>query len=105
MPQPIDMQSELGRMMAAERIQDAAARAAILAQQRAQLDAEQQRAARERVVAETHETESEGVNQDGRGDQSARDRRRSRKDAQASETQARRPVASSGEDHTLDVSV
>ena len=104
MPQPIDMQSELGRTMAAERIQDATVRAALLAQQRAQIEAEQQRAAREHVVAETHETESEGVDEDGKGDQPARDAHR-RKAKNATATQVPRPTRPAGEDHTLDVSV
>jgi hypothetical protein len=104
MPQPIDMQSELGRTMAAERIQDAAARAALLAQQRAQIDAEQQRAAREQVVAETHETENEGVNEEGKGKQREREQRPSRRLHERT-GHAPRPSASSGEDHTLDVTV
>ncbi len=103
MPQPIDMQTELGRTLAAERMQDAAARAALLAQQRAQIDAEQQRAAREHVVAETKQTESEGVNQDGRGQGQARERRR-RRDAEEAPATAR-PLPRSGEDHALDVTI
>lgn len=102
MPQPIDMQTELGRTLAAERMQDAAARAALLAQQRAQIDAERQRADHEHVVAETKQTESEGVNRDGRGQGHARERQR-RRGAEEAPAPSRRPI--SGEDHALDVTV
>ena len=103
MPQPIDMQSELGRTMAAERIQDAAIRAALLAQQRAQIDAERQRAAREHEVAQTHETESEGVDQDGQGNQPPP--RRGRNVARPAEQQEPRTARDSGDEHALDVKV
>jgi len=103
MPQPIDMQSELGRTMAAERIQDAAARAALLAQQRSQIDAEHQRAAQEHVVAETHETENEGVDEDGKGHGTPEHERRK---ARAAAEQAKpRTSRAPGEDHTFDVSI
>ncbi len=104
MPQPIDMQSELGRTLAAERIQDAAVRATLLAQQRAQVDAERQRAAREHEVAQTHETESEGVDQDGRGKQPPPRRGRSATTKPA-QPDAPRTARDSGEGHTLDVTV
>jgi hypothetical protein len=104
MPQPIDMQSELGRTMAAERVQDAAARAAVLAQQRSQIDEERRIALRERQVAETPETESEGVSQDGRGKQLPPRRQAGRSSIPAG-AGTPRPLHASGEDHALDVTV
>jgi hypothetical protein len=103
MPQPIDMQSELGRTMAAERIQDAAVRAALLAQQRAQVEAARERAVREHEVAQAHETESEGVDQDGRGKQPPP--RKSPTAAKPAQEAVPRTARDSGEDHTLDVTV
>jgi hypothetical protein len=103
MPQPIDMQSELGRTLAAERMLDAAARAALLAQQRAQVDAERQRAALEHEVSQTHEPESEGVDSQGRrqGDTG----RRTRGEEKGQPEEPARPSRAAGEDHALDVSV
>ena len=100
MPQPIDMQSEMARTLAAERIQDAATRAVLLAQQRAQIDAERQRVAREREVEKSHQTDSEGVNRDGRG---GRRREASTHRARAKEEAPRQNAA--GEDHALDVRI
>lgn len=54
MPQPIDPFTELGRVLAAERIQQIADRASLAAQQRAQADQE-----RELVKAEQQVRESE----------------------------------------------
>jgi hypothetical protein len=104
MPQPIDMQSELGRTLAVERIQDAAARAAILAQQRAQIDEERRIALRERQVSQTPETESDGVNRDGRGRRPA-PRRQPAAPAQPADAGAMGSDRSPGEDHAFDVKV
>lgn len=101
MPQPIDMQSELARTLAAERIQDAAVRAAQLAQQRGQIDAEAQRIASERQVTQSKEIESEGVSRDGRGRRMP-DRSGKQDEGKEESGTPRRP-RNDGEEHALDV--
>jgi hypothetical protein len=61
MPQPVDLQTELARTHAADRIQDIAGRASLAAQQRADVAAEEKRLKIETQVNETPETETEHV--------------------------------------------
>ena len=109
MPQPIDMQTELGRSMMAERIQDAATRGALAAHQRDQLKEKQDQALRETQVSETPETQSEHVDQDGRRKNPFVKRRSRRKDRKGSSGQsgksAPNPHAAADDDHQLDVSI
>ena len=109
MPQPIDMQTELGRSMMAERIQDAATRGALAAHQRDQLKEKQDQALRETQVSETPETQSEHVDQDGRRKNPFVKRRSRRKDRKGSSGQsgksASNPHAADADDHQLDGSI
>ena len=59
MPQPVDLQTEMGRLSAAERIQQIADRASLAAQQRTTDDMDAGRVAAEEQVQETLESESE----------------------------------------------
>jgi hypothetical protein len=54
MPQPIDLQTELGRLITAERVQQVADRASLAAQQRVAADVQQQRIATETQVQQLH---------------------------------------------------
>jgi hypothetical protein len=65
MPQPIDLQTGLGRIAAAERIQQIADRASLAAQHRTTVDLQQQRVAAETQVQQTH-AKSEEVEQEMR---------------------------------------
>jgi hypothetical protein len=99
MPQPIDMQTELGRAALVDRIQEAAARAAQLTAQRAQAEAAQ-RAVEESQVHDTKETEGSEVDADGKSG-SHPDRKKQRREEKPD---AERP-RSKGDDHAFDVSV
>ena len=110
MPQPIDMQTELGRSMMAERIQDAATRGALAAHQRDQLKEKQDQALRETQVSETPETQSEHVDQDGRRKNPFVKRRSRRKDQKGPSGPSARSTrtgraASVDDAHRLDVSI
>ena len=59
MPQPIDLQTELGRLMAVERVQQVADRVSLVAQQRVAADEQQQRVGLETQVQQTHEKSEE----------------------------------------------
>lgn len=82
MPQPIDMQSELGRMTMAERVQEAAGRAALAAQVRAASEADDDRQSAETQVAETRETESDNIRGDAKRKNPFARRRKKRGDGQ-----------------------
>lgn len=66
MPQPVDLQTEIARVTAAERIQQAADRASLAAQQRVTTAAEESRVAVETQVQETDETANEQLDENGR---------------------------------------
>ena len=66
MPQPVDLQTEIARVTAAERIQQAADRASLAAQQRAATEIEETRVAVETQVQETDETANERIDENGR---------------------------------------
>ncbi len=108
MPQPIDMQTELGRTMVAERIQDASARAALLAQQRAQVEEDKVRVAQQTQVGKAEQTDNREVGeQDEQGD--AHERGRRRRPAEQAAAEDAPPVARKaiepGEHHGFDVSI
>lgn len=104
MPQPIDMQTELGRATMAERIQNASARALAVAQQREQLEEENARRVRETQVNETTETQSEHVDGDGKRKNPYVGKRRAKKAGAGDEPEAKRKPPAQG-DHNFDVSV
>ena len=108
MTQPIDMQTELGRTMAAERIQDASARAALLAQQRAQVEEDKMRFAQQTQVGQAEQTGNREVRE--KEEREAQERARKRKPAaQASSEEAAsakpRKALEPGEQHGFDVSI
>ena len=110
MPQPVDMQTELGRSMMAERIQDAATRGALAAHQRDQVEEKKAQALRETQVEETPETQSEHVDEDGRRKNPFVKSRSRPKDPKGSSEQSARSTrnkraASTDGDHQLDVSI
>lgn len=104
MPQPIDMQTELGRLLVAERMQDAAAKASLAAMQRSQAEEEALRRVHEAQVNETPEAQSEHVDGDGRGKKDGKSRRGRRGSGTAGEKRPK-TANSSDEDHQLDVSI
>lgn len=53
MPQPVDLQTEMGRVTQAERVQQALDRASLAAQQRAALEVQEKRVQTETQVQET----------------------------------------------------
>ena len=107
MPQPIDMQTELGRTMAAERIQDASARAALLAQQRAQVEEDRVRVAQQTQVSQAEETDNREVRE--KEEREAQERGRKKKPATQASTEAApapaRKALEPGEQHGFDVSI
>ncbi|MBN2308115.1 MAG: hypothetical protein JXR94_04045 [Candidatus Hydrogenedentes bacterium] len=64
MPQPVDLQTEVARVTAAERIQQIADRASLAAQQRAAAEVEGERVENEQQVQQTPQTESRQVDAD-----------------------------------------
>lgn len=107
MPQPIDMQTELSRSLIAERIQDAAVRSSMIAQQRVQAEQKKTQALKETQVDETPEAQSEHIDEDGRRKNPYVSRRPKRKPkGNASVTsRAREHASSEDDDRNLDVSI
>ena len=109
MPQPIDMQTEMGRMAMAERIQDAASRATLAAAHRSMMEEDQERREQEAKVDETPETQSEHVDEDGRRKNPFAGRRGKRvadADQSEAETRSKRKTAPPPDgEHHFDVSV
>ena len=109
MPQPIDLQTELGRLTAVERVQFVTQRAATMAQQRmAALEREEQVRIETRV-AETPETDSGKVNPDERrrSDREGRGRRGEEEDRAARtlyDEHEHAKVLDDPEEHHLNVS-
>lgn len=108
MPQPIDMQTELARTLVAERIQDASARAALLAQQRAQGEEERVRAAQQAQVTESKQADNREVrDKEEHGEPRERGRRRNATPQAQEQTppEAPRKALEPGAEHGFDVSV
>lgn len=61
MPQPVDLQVELARVTAADRVQQVADRLSLAAQQRMAAEAEQDGINHETQVQQTEQSQSEGV--------------------------------------------
>lgn len=66
MPQPVDLQTEMARVAAAERIQQLTDRLSLAAQQRVADSAEQDRMRDETQVRQSHEPEHREIERDGR---------------------------------------
>ena len=112
MPQPIDPQSELGRVTAAERIQQIADRASLAAQSRIAAEAGEERANAETAVRQMNQ-KSEEVDEETRRKNPFTGRRRKKR--QGTVENAADPVVyaptdkrDAGDDpdgHTLDVTI
>ncbi len=109
MPQPIDMQTELARTLVAERIQDASARAALLAQQRAQVEEERVRATQQTQVSESKQADNREVrDKEEHGEPQERGRKRNSaapQPAPDAAPAAPRKALEPGAEHGFDVSV
>lgn len=106
MPQPVDLQTELARLNAADRLQQAADRASIAALQRAAQEDQQTRLQTETTVQQTQHAESEQV----RGDEKRKNPfvgRRRKRHSNANESES--PVATEHppdlDPHNFDVMV
>ena len=104
MPQPIDMQTELARMTAAQRIQEIADRASLVAQQRVTMDEQAQRVEAETQVQQTHPKGQE-VDEETRRRNPYRGRRHRPPRAEELAAKTVEPPAAPEELHRFDVSV
>ena len=111
MPQPVDLQTELGRVSAAERIQQIADRASLASLQRTAEEVAQNRVSQESQVQQTSQSESEQVEADAKRRNPFVRRRRRRGDADGEdasknhETDGVHGPTEDGEGKQLDVSV
>lgn len=108
MPQPIDPQSELGRVTAAERIQQIADRASLAAQSRIAAQADEERVDDETTVRQMNQ-KSEEVDEETRRKNPFAGRRRKKRHgtAEAAADQVMH-ASTEGDDqdgHTLDVTI
>jgi len=103
MPQPIDLQTELGRLIAADRLQQVADRASLAAQQRVADDVQQQRVGLETQVQQTH-AKSEEVEPEMRRKNPYMGRRRRKPEAETKLEEKPKPPADI-EPHQLDITV
>lgn len=103
MPQPIDFSTELARMTAVERIQQATDRLSLNAQTRSMDEVQEQRVASETQVTEA-QAQSEEVDVDLRRRNPYAGRKRKKKGAPPAESASDGPVAP-GEEHHLDISI
>lgn len=104
MPQPVDMQTEIGRAAAVERIQQIADRASLAAVQRGADDTQLDRVAEETQVRETQQ-KGERVDEEGRRKNPYRRRRKHRDILDDEDELARENEAAAGnsEIHRIDV--
>ena len=107
MPQPIDLQSELSRVTAAERVQQVTERASQLAQHRATVQQQQQLGESEAQVQKArHSDEEPGVDPEAREKDRERRRRKAATppSARTFYTAEERPeVVEAPEEHRLDL--
>ena len=66
MPQPVDLQTELARTTAVERIQQVADRLSLAGQQRSEIEAQRERLEHEQQVQQPPESDNRPIDQDGR---------------------------------------
>jgi hypothetical protein len=109
MPQPIDIQTELARSTAAQRVQEIADRASLAAQQRQTQHALQQQVDAETVIQQAPQSEHDAAVNDRHDDQ-GQQRRRARKDGKDSEQSGAADHGAGGievipdhEQHRLDI--
>ena len=114
MPQPIDMQTELGRTIMAERVQEAVGRTSLAAQARSLQESDEDRLENETLVHETHETENRRLDEDARRKNPFVGKRRRRKRPTDQREKASKvfytpkegeEIAEDPDDHRLDVTI
>lgn len=110
MPQPVDLQTELGRVSAAERIQQIADRASLASLQRTAEEVAQNRVSQESQVQQTDQPQSEQVDAEAKRRNPFAGRRKRRNDEAdeeetGPETDSHRGPVEDGEGRQLDVSV
>lgn len=105
MPQPVDMQTELARVSATERIQQIADRASLAAQQRQAIQSEEEREVVETQVQDTQDTHDTEVQADGRRRNPFVGRRKKKKDGEAPHQTYKNPPAGEDEGQRLDVTI
>ena len=104
MPQPVDLQTEVGRVTAAERIQAIADRASLAGQQRQITEVEEERVQAETQVQDTAETENRGVDAEGHRKNPFAGRRR-RRDAAEKQGGDKELVEDAEEGHQIDITI
>ncbi|GMW00692.1 MAG: hypothetical protein AMXMBFR84_18290 [Candidatus Hydrogenedentota bacterium] len=112
MPQPIDMQTEVARVTAVERIQQVAGRLSLAAQQHQANQAAAEQLAAETQVQQSHAAENPDVDAEGRRKNPFAGRRRRKAEGMEEphsdprRDAAQKPVIQDGEsEHHLDVTV
>jgi len=112
MPQPVDLQTELARVTAAERIQQSVDRTSLAAQQRGSAEIDESRVAVETQVQQADETANERIDENGRRRNPFAERRRKKEKGEGKA--APRAKAKAGdlhvipegtEEHKLDVTI
>lgn len=105
MPQPVDFQTEIGRTVAAERIQQVVDRGALAAQQRLAQELEEDQFRQENTIHESPETQNEEIDEElkRRNPYAGRRRKRGSKDNPDEQNQSRPHI--DGEGERLDVRV
>jgi len=104
MPQPIDFQSELGRVTAAERVQQVMDRLSLVAQHRTTEEIEQQRVAHENEVQQAREQSDQIEPENRRRNPFMGRRRRHEGEPEAQQDKSQTP-ANPEEPHQLDVTI
>lgn len=105
MPQPIDFQTEVAKVTAAERMQQIAGRVSLAAQQRQALEEERHRTEMETQVEQTDQPEGQQVEDKGKRKTPFSKRRRKRGPQVANDSQANEHHASGDEGCHFDVTV
>ncbi len=110
MPQPIDPQTELGRITAAERIQQISDRASLAAQQRVAEDTDKQQRLLEQEVQETHQKNKEVETETKRRNPFMGRRKKKKKSSDDSthtlyNENENKEIVEDPDDHTLDITI
>ena len=104
MPQPIDLQTQLGQLTTAERVQQIADRLSLAAQQRTLTETQEQRIEVETQVQQTHDKADELDEEELRRRVPYRGRRH-RHDAEPEEPESKSSASQVIEEHHIDVQI
>ena len=105
MPQPVDLQTEVARATAVERIQQLADRVSLAARQRVASAAQEDRLVSETQVQQTPQAQSEEIDAEARRRNPYVGRRRRRKGDDNEDDAAKGPHHADEGEHCLDVTV